>query len=78
MSKNEDDANRESTNRLLRVVIALLSRKKDEQTLTLRQQITLLDGLGLRPVEIAEILNRNQSYIGKELVGIRKGKKSEE
>ena len=78
MSKNGNNTTLESTNRLLKVVIGLLSRKKDEQLLTLRQQIALLDGLGLRPIEIAEILNRNQSYVGKELVGIRKSKKSEE
>ena len=73
-----DISNNESTNRLLRVVIALLSRRKDDQMLTLRQQISLLDSLGLRPVEIAEILNRKGNYVGKELAGLRKSKKSEE
>lgn len=78
MSKNGNNENLESTNRLLRVVVALLSRKKDEQILRLKEQVALLDDLGLRPVEIAEILNRSPNYIGKELVGIRKSKRSEE
>ncbi len=68
----------ESTERLLRVVIALLVRKKEPQVLTLKEQIALLDGLGLRPVEIAGVLNRRAKYVGKELVGIRKNKKDEE
>jgi len=65
----------ESTNRLLRVIVALLLRRRDEQTLTLRQQIEALDDLGLRPAEMAEILGRTNSYINKELSGIRKNRK---
>ena len=65
----------ESTNRLLRVIVALLLRRRDEQMLTLRQQIEVLDDLGLRPAEMAEILGRTNSYINKELSGIRKNRK---
>jgi len=65
----------ESTNKLLKVIIALLLRKKDEQTITLREQIGILDNLGLKPVEIAEILGRTNKYINKELANIRKKKK---
>lgn len=74
MDKNE----LQSTNKLLRVIVALLLRRRDEQTLTLRQQIEILNDLGIKPVEIAEILGRNNTYINKELSGIRKGRKQTE
>ncbi len=64
----------ESTNRLLRVIIALLLRRKDQEVLTLRQQIATLNDLGLRPTEMAQILGRSNTYINKELSGIRKRK----
>jgi hypothetical protein len=65
----------ESTNRLLRVVIALLLRQGLEPLSTLRQQIEMLDGLGLGPTEISKILGRSTTYVSKELAGIRKAKK---
>ncbi len=68
----------ESTNKLLRVIVALLLRRKDEQILTLRQQIEILHDLGIRPAEIAEILGRTNTYINKELSGIRKSRKKGE
>lgn len=68
----------ESTNKLLRVIVALLLRRRDEQTLTLRQQIEILANLGMKPAEIAEILGRTNSYINKELSGIRKSRKQTE
>lgn len=71
MDKNEI----QSTNKLLRVIVALLLRRKDEQTLTLRQQIDILNDLGIKPAEIAEILGRTNTYINKELSGIRKNRK---
>ena len=71
MTKND----LQSTNKLLMVIIALLIRRKDENTLTLRQQIELLNDLGIKPVEIAEILGRTSTYINKELSGIRKDRK---
>ena len=71
MDKNE----LQSTNKLLRVIVALLLRRRDEQTLNLRQQIEILNDLGIKPVEIAEILGRNNTYINKELSGIRKSRK---
>lgn len=72
-----DQSPLESTNRLLRVVIALMLRGKDEQNLSLKKQIEILDGLGLRPSEIATILGRTSTHINKELSGIRKGRKRE-
>ncbi len=74
MDKNE----LQSTNKLLRVIVALLLRKKDEKSLTLRQQIEILSDLGIKPAEIAEILCRTNTYINKELSGIRKSRKQEE
>jgi len=74
MDKNE----LQSTDKLLRVIVALLLRRKDEKTLTLRQQIEILSDLGIKPAEIAEILGRTNTYINKELSGIRKGRKQAE
>jgi hypothetical protein len=64
----------ESTNKLLKVIIALLLRGNDEAP-KLRQQIETLADLGLKPVEIADILGRTSTYINKELSGIRKSRK---
>ncbi len=72
-----DNDTLESTNRLLRVIVALLLRRKDEQTFTLREQIEILSDLGVKPAEIAEILGRTNTYIYKELSGIRKRNKKE-
>ena len=74
MDKNE----LQSTNKLLRVIVALLLRRRDEQTLNLRQQIEILSDLGIKPIEIAEILGGNNTYINKELSGIRKSRKQTE
>ena len=65
----------ESTNRLLKVMIALMLRGKEDATPTLRQQIRTLTELGMKPFEIAEILGRSSTYVNKELVGIRKESK---
>ena len=65
-----------TTNRLLKVMIALLLRQNLEESLSLRQQIQILDDLGLKPVEIAEILGRSNTYVNKELSGIRKGRRA--
>lgn len=70
-----DKDNLQSTNKLLRVIIALLLRQKEDQGPTLRQQIELLSNLGIKPAEIAEILGRTSTYINKELSGIRKNRK---
>jgi len=61
--------------RLLRVMIALLLRRKDEASPSLKQQIETLHDLGLRPSEIAEVLGRSGTHINKELSAIRKGRK---
>jgi site-specific recombinase XerD len=72
-----DPVSLESTNRLLKVVIALMLRPKDDRPISLRQQIEVLYGLGMRPSEIAEILGRTATHVNKELSvsGIRKRQK---
>lgn len=70
-----DNKTLESTNKLLRVIVALLLRRKDPDSLTLRQQIEVLNDLGLKPLEIAEILGRSNIYVNKELSGLRKSRK---
>ena len=56
-------------------MVALLLKRKDSDTLTLRQQIEILNDLGLKPLEIAEILGRNNLYINKELSELRRSRK---
>ena len=75
--QNKDIACDESTNELLRVMVALLVRRKEEKRLSLRQQIDVLDDLGLRPAKIAQILGRSNVHINKELSGIRKERKKQ-
>ena len=62
----------ELTNKLLRVIVALLLRGKSEEPLPLRQRIEILSELGLKPIEIASVLGRTNTYVSKELSGIRK------
>jgi hypothetical protein len=69
-----DSNSLDSTNRLLKVIIALMLRPKDDRPMSLKQQIEVLYSLGIRPSEIAEILGRTDGHINKELSvsGIRK------
>jgi hypothetical protein len=64
----------ESTNQLLRVIIALLMKDADSLK-KLRQQVEFLDQAGLKPSEIAKIIGRTNTYVSKELTGIRKTRK---
>ena len=73
-----DNNTLESTNKLLRVIVALLLRGKDERSVSLREQIEILDDLGIKPVEIGKILGRTNTYINKELSGIRGRRKRAE
>ena len=61
----------------LDVIAALLLRlvPKDIKGLSLRDQVGLLDGLGVRPIEISKIIGRPQNYVSKELVSIRRKQK---
>lgn len=66
----------QETNKRLEVIIALLLRlvPKENDGLTMRDQIALLDDLGMQPRDIARIIERTQSYVNKELTVIRKQK----
>jgi bisphosphoglycerate-independent phosphoglycerate mutase (AlkP superfamily) len=70
-----DNNTLESTNKLLKVIISVLLRGRDETPLTLRQRIEILADLRLKPAEIAEILGRTNTYVNKELSVIRKSRK---
>lgn len=74
-SSNQGDTGSSSTDRLLKVIIALLLRTQDGDAPPLKKQIEVLHGLGMRPVDIAETLGRSPTHVGKELVAIRKNKK---
>jgi hypothetical protein len=64
----------ESTNQLLRVIIALLV-EQSESLSTLKQKVAFLDRAGLGQTEIGRVLGRTTTHIGKELAGLRKAKK---
>lgn len=70
-----DTENLTQTNKLLKVIIALLLRGNGDDSLSLKQRIEILNELGLRPSEIAEILGRTATHVSKELSGIRKKEK---
>jgi DNA-binding CsgD family transcriptional regulator len=71
MTSNVDFA---EVNKRLGVVIALLLRNlpAEKEGLSLRDQVELLAGLGMRPKDIADILGKTQGYVSKELVSLRK------
>lgn len=60
----------------LGVVIALLLKAApvSGDRPSLRDQVQTLSELGMRPKDIAEILGRTQTYVTKELAGLRKVK----
>lgn len=61
-------------NNRLGVMISLLFRMipSDKPSMSLKNQVEILDNLGLRPRDIAIILGRTSGHINKELAGIRK------
>jgi hypothetical protein len=67
----------ESIKKRLEVIIALSLREQASQDkrFSLKEQIELLDGFGLRPKDIADILGKTSGHVSKELVGIRRTKK---
>ena len=75
MAKMLENESLESTNRLLRVMICLMLRRDGDQPMTLKQQVEILNKLGMRPTEIAATLGRTPTHINKELAGIRKAQK---
>jgi hypothetical protein len=73
----QDTSEFASIERLLKVIVALLLRRTEDEALPMKRQIGTLNDLGLRPVEIAEILGRTATYVNKELSGFRKNRRSE-
>lgn len=60
----------------LDALIFILLTKEVGKSISLKDQIKILDSLSFRPVEIASILGKTNTHISKELAGIRKaGKK---
>ena len=73
----EENITKEGFNELnqrLGVVISLILRliPKDGGGISLKEQVRILDDLGMRPRDIAKILGRTQPHINKELAGLRK------
>lgn len=68
----------EAVNKKLEVMIAILLKllNKNGKELSLREQIALLNDLGVRPIDIARILGRDPRYINKEIVFFKKSKKT--
>lgn len=66
----------------LGVIISLLLRMvpREGPTISLKEQVRVLDGFGIRPRDIADILGRTATHVSKELAGFRKerSKKHEE
>lgn len=58
----------------LDALIFILLNKKAEQPYSLKEQVSLLDSVGFRPIEIASTLGRTPTHITKELTNLRKAK----
>jgi hypothetical protein len=67
------DKDAESTNQLLRVIIALLLEQSESHS-TLKQKVAFLDRAGLGQTEIGKVLGRTTTHIGKELSVLRRAK----
>jgi len=79
MDNQEDLINKHllGLNKRLGVMISLLLRMvpREGPGISLKEQVRILDDLGMRPRDIAEILSRTQPHINKELAGLRKKEK---
>ena len=61
----------QSTNQLLRIIIALLLEQSESYS-TLKEKVAFLDGAGMGPTDIGKVLGRTTTHISKELAGLRK------
>ena len=68
----QDDA----VKKRLDVIIGLMLKQQSKET-TAREQIALLNSMGLKYTEIAQILGKNPSYIAKELTVLKKSIKED-
>ena len=58
----------DNINRNLEVIVGLLIRStQGADAASLRDRIVLLDGLGMRPKDIARVLGKSPTHISKEL-----------
>jgi len=58
----------ENINRNLEVIIGLLLRSQpDSDSVSLRDRVLMLKGIGMRPKDIARILGKSPNHINKEL-----------
>jgi len=63
-------------NNRIGVMISLLLRMvpQEKSRISIKDQVEILNNLGLRPRDIAAILGRTPTHINKELAGLRKRK----
>jgi len=61
----------------LDILVALLLKliPKDKEGLSLKEQISLLKKLGVRPIDISKIIGISPGHVNKELASINKNKK---
>jgi hypothetical protein len=64
--KNEGN-NLDEVAKLLRVLVALQIKGTSDSPRSLREQISLLSGIGLSPRDIATVIGRTRAYVSKEL-----------
>ena len=58
----------ENINRNLEVIVGLLLRSlPDSDSASLRDRVLMLEGMGMRPKDMARILGKSASHINKEL-----------
>jgi hypothetical protein len=72
----EESANLERLIKRVDVLISILfdTSNLEHKGIPMNKRIEILNSCGLRPVEIADILGKRQTYVNKELTRIRKSK----
>lgn len=73
MDKETKELIRQLTQRV-ELIIALMLRLLPKKEISFREQVSLLNDLKIRPMDISKITGRSQGHINKELVAIRKKK----
>jgi len=68
----EETASTAGIERRLDAIIHILLRQTEVQEMNAREQIQVLDRLGLRDSEIARILGRTRGYVASELSIVRR------
>jgi hypothetical protein len=68
------DFENETTNQLLRIIVALLLEQSELHS-TLKDKVAFLDRSGMGATAIGKVLGRTTTHITKELAGLRKARK---